>query len=245
MRKRKKFRTPFEQILNEILGKEKFLNFDGDEYEDHYEGEFEEEYENMDGMRNARPRLYRSNPYQIAISNPTDKPLKAIVWGNDKFLLEKNHGSDTGIIIASGQPGVTYTQMLQKSSHNKFVTQHLRIESENSLQLSKTMLLHEEDGKGGSNVDPVHLGSQKSLYQESKEGIDVPLTTRVHGGTYWEWIIEPKTNVLISIFQGYEISTEDTLKGKEPIKTFAPANVNAVSMTKRPRILNSPKLRIK
>lgn len=233
MKKNKKDKTDFERILDEIEGKDEFHNFDGEDYG--YE-EYYEEYENMEGKPVNRKKLYRANPYQIIIQNTTDKPLKAILFGNDKFLLKPNFGSDRGIIIGTGQSGVEYVELLQRSSTKQFKTQHIRIESDNILQLSKPMTIHKKDGAGVWQQTPLNLHIYRSPYQNSEKIIDVDdVEIALDGSTYFEVEIEPKTRIFYSIFPLYAIDTADTLKGRDPIKSYAPARVNTGAVSIRPK----------
>jgi len=233
MRKDKNHKTPFEKILDEIEGKEQFHNMDGDgyEYEDHdmeYDEEHDEEYENMTGSRRKRKQVFKANPYQIIVSNPTERALTAILFGNDKHLLKDNFGSDRGIVIETGQSNVEYVEILQRSSSHQFKTQHIRIESDNLLQLSKPMTIHEKDAAGRWLQNPLNLHIYKSPYQQSEKMIDIDdILLDIDGSTYFEVEIEPKTRVFYSIFPLYEINTAGTLAGKDPIRSFAPARVNS------------------
>lgn len=237
MKNKKDHRTPFERILDQIEGKEKFHNFDGNDYEDYLNDlgyNEDDEFENMNGQHHKRI-TYKANPYQIIIENPTDKPLKAVIFGNDRHLLKPNFGSDRGIIIQTSQPNVEYVEILQRSSTHQFKTQHIRIESENVLQLSKPMTIHEKDAAGRWAQNPLNLHIYRSPYQQQEKVIDIDdILIDIDGSTYLEHEIEPKTRVFYSIFPLYEINTAGTLMGQDPIKAFAPAGVNS-SLGRRPK----------
>lgn len=229
MKKNNSRKTPFERILDQIEGREKFHNFDGNDYEDYLNDMgYDDEFENMSGSHHQRKAVYKANPYQIIIENPTDRPLKAVLFGNDRHLLKDNFGSDRGIIIQSSQPNVEYVEILQRSSTHQFKTQHIRIESENVLQLSKPMTIHEKDAAGRWAQNPLNLHIYRSPYQQQEKVIDIDdILVDIDGSTYLEHEIEPKTRVFYSIFPLYEINTAGTLTGKDPIKAFAPAGVNS------------------
>lgn len=236
MKSKKINKTPFEKILDEIEGKEEFLNFDGEDYNDTDDYEYADEYENMTGAVNPHPqkKLYRSNPYQIIIDNPTNGPLKAILYGHDKFLLKPNFGSENGIVVRTGQSGVDYVEYLQRSATHQFKTQHIRIESTNILQLSKSMSIFTYED-GDLIQRQLNLNIYKSAYQNQNNILDIDdIMLDIKGNMYLQWELEKNTSVMISFFPLYEINTSQTLRGNDPIKTFAPARVNSGAVMLRP-----------
>jgi len=223
MKKRKN--VPFSKILDSLDNK--YHNFDGEGYE-------EEHYDYADGSSHestASVKLYKADPYQIVIENKNEqRALKAIIFGNNKYLLQPRFGSDNGIVISIGQPGVEYVELLQQSSTKPFATQFMRIESENPLQVTKFITVHQKDANGNSFTRPMNMGIHKSAYQQDKNMLDVPINEEVDGSTYWEIEIEPKTRVFYTIFPSYKVDTASTLKGKGPIKSYAQANINTAGL---------------
>ena len=216
MKKRKN--VPFAKILDSLDSK--YHNFDGDGVE-------EEHYDYMEGSAEKSIKLYQADPYQIVVENTNQtKALKAIIFGNDKFLLKPRFGSDTGINITIGQPGVEYVELLQQSSTKPFATQFMRIESENQLQVTKFITVHQKDANGNWFQRPLNMQQFKSAYQNDKNMLDAPINEEVDGSTYWEVEIEPDTRVFYTIFPLYKVDTASTLKGKEPIKSYAEAKIN-------------------
>ncbi|CAG5082287.1 hypothetical protein [Parvicella tangerina] len=232
MKKVKRNKSEFERILDEIEGREQFHHMDGEDYEVY------EEYEDNAGMSQPQPqkRLYKADPYQIVVNNPTDKALKAVIYGHDKFLLKNNFGSDSGIEITTGQTGVEYVELLQRSARLPFKIQHIRVESDNTLQLSKPMVVNWKNGRGRWEQWLINMQIYRSAYQTDKNIIDIDRDKiDVDGSTYLEVEIEPKTRIFYSIFPYYEVDTADTLRGKDPIKAFANAKVNTGAISIRPK----------
>lgn len=215
--KRKNQNAPFAKVLNDL--ERKYSNFDGDGYEEPY-------YDYVEGAPEENSRVFQADPYQIVVDNPTDKPLKAILFGNDKFLLSRAFGSEAGIVITIGQPGVEYIELLQQSSTKPFSTQFMRIESENRLQITKFITVNQKDANGNWFRRPMNMQQYKSAYQNQENMLDAPINEDVNGSTYWEVEIEPNTRVFYTIFPLYKVDTAGTLRGNDPIKTFAPARVN-------------------
>lgn len=216
MKRRKNM--PFAKILDSLDSK--YHNFDGDGYE-------EEHYDYIEGGEERSVKLYQADPYQIVVENTNENNArKAILFGNDKFLLKPRFGSDSGIIITIGQPGVEYVELLQQSSTKQFVTQFMRIESENQLQVTKFITVNQKDANGNWFQRPLNMQQFKSAYQQDKNMLDAPINEEVDGSTYWEVEIEPKTRVFYTIFPLYKVDTTSALKGKEPIKSYAQAKVN-------------------
>jgi|GEM_PF-4733867 len=215
--KRQNQNVPFAKVLNDL--ERKYSNFDGDGYEEPY-------YDYVEGAPEENVRLFQADPYQIVVDNSTEKPLKAIIFGNDKFLLSPRFGSDLGVTITIGQPGVEYIELLQQSSTKPFSTQFMRIESENRLQITKFITVNQKDANGNWFRRPMNMQQFKSAYQNQENMLDAPINEDVNGSTYWEVEIEPNTRVFYTIFPLYKVDTSGTLRGNDPIKTFAPARVN-------------------
>ena len=210
--------VPFRHLLDEL--ENKHLNFDG--------GYQEEYHDYMDGTKpNDSVKLYQADPYQIVIQNTNDTlAKKAIIFGNDKFLLSPRFGSEDGILITIGQPGVEYVELLQQTSTKPFSTQFMRIESENRLQIAKFITVHQKDANGNWFQRPMNMQQFKSAYQNQDNMLDAPITEDIDGSTYWEVEVEPRTRVFFTIFPMYKVDTSSTLRGRDPIKSYAQARVN-------------------
>lgn len=219
-------RTPFARVLNEV--ERKYSNFDGEGYEEPY-------YDYIEGAPEENAKVYQADPYQIVVENTLASAQKAIIFGNDKFLLKNNFGSIKGIVITIGQPGVEYVELLQQSSTKPFSTQFMRIESENKLQITKFITVHQKDANGNWFQRPINMQQFKSAYQNQENMLDAPINEHVDGSTYWEVEIEPLTRVFYTIFPMYKVDTSGTLKGNQPIKTFAPARVNTSGIVALPQ----------
>jgi hypothetical protein len=227
MENRKK-QAPFQRVLDEL--ENKHLNFDGDhgeEFHDYMDGE---------GSRSeGTVKLYQADPYQIVVQNTNDKDAKkAILFGNDKFLLSSRFGSDPGIQITIGQPGVEYVELLQQTSTKPFSTQFMRIESENKLQITKFITVHQKDANGNWFQRPMNMQQYKSAYQQQENMLDAPINEDIDGSTYWEVEIEPNTRVFYTIFPMYKVDTASTLRGRDPIKSYAQARVNTAGIQMLP-----------
>lgn len=218
--KRGKQGTPFSRVLDELEGK--YLNFDG--------GDMEPYYDYADGSDDPTPRLYQADPYQIVVENKDKIAQKAIIFGNDKFLLKPNFGSPLTVTITIGQPGVEYVELLQQSSTKPFSTQFMRVESENRLQISKFITIHQKDANGNWFQRPMNMQQFKSAYQNMENMLDAPIDEHINGSTYWEVEIEPLTRVFYTIFPLYKVDASESLKGKESVKTYAPARVNTAGL---------------
>jgi hypothetical protein len=212
-------RTPFARVLDELEGR--YSNFDGQGYDyDYIEGASEE----------STTRLYQADPYQIVVENIDKVAHKAILFGHDRYLLSRNFGSDVNIVITIGQPGVEYVELLQQSANKSFSTQFMRVESENPLQVSKFITVTQIEANGNMFRRPINMQQFKSAYQNQNTMLDAPINEYVDGATIWEVDIEPNTRVFYTIFPMYKVDTSGTLKGNEPIKTFAPARVNTAGL---------------
>jgi hypothetical protein len=217
-------RTPFSRVLDELEGK--YLHFDG--------GDAEPFYDYAEGSEEPA-RMYQADPYQIVVENKDKIAQKAILFGNDKFLMKPNFGSPLTMAITIGQPGVEYVELLQQSSTKPFSTQFMRIESENKLQISKFITIHQKDANGNWFQRPMNMQQFKSAYQNMENMLDAPLDEHIDGSTYWEVEIEPLTRVFYTIFPLYKVDTSGTLKGNAPIKTYAPARVNTAGLVSLPQ----------
>ncbi len=220
-------RTPFARVLDEV--ERKYSNFDGDGYEEPY-------YDYIEGAPEEHPaKVYQADPYQIIVENKDAVANKVILFGNDKYLLKQNFGSPKGVVISIGQPGVEYVELLQQSSTKPFSTQFMRVESENKLQISKFITVHQKDANGNWFQRPINMQQFKSAYQNMENMLDAPINERIDGSTYWEVEVEPLTRVFYTIFPLYKVDTSGTLSGNQPIKTFAPAKVNTSGIVALPQ----------
>lgn len=228
MRSPNQKRTPFAEVLNHL--DKKYSSFDGSGYQEPY-------YDYIEGApdeTNNATKVFQADPYQIIVENPDKVAHKAIIFGHDKFLLKANFGSDAEIIVTMGQPGVEYVELLQ-SSTSAFSTQFMRIESENKLQITKFITVHQKNANGNWFQRPMNMQQFKSAYQNQENMLDAPINEKITGSTYWEVEIEPLTRVFYTIFPLYKVDTSEPLSGNEPIKTFAPARVNTAGQMVLPQ----------
>jgi hypothetical protein len=231
---KKKKNVSFAKILNQLDSK--YHNFDGEGYE--------EAYDYIEGNQAPQEKVYQADPYQIVIENLHERSaLKAIIFGNDKFLLKPNFGNDKSLVVSIGQPGVEYVELLQQSSTKPFATQFMRIESENQLQVTKFITVNQKDANGNWFQRPMNMQQFKSAYQNDKNMLDAPINEYIDGTTYWEVEIEPKTRVFYTIFPLYKIDTAATLRGREPIKSYGKAQVNTSGLAVIPNGNNHLKRR--
>lgn len=229
----KKRQKPFKSVLDAL--ERKHLNFDGEGFDDDHYDYAEGDYDYMEGNKRGEPvKLYQADPYQIVVENTSTKAQNAIIFGNDKFLLKTRFGNPTGITITIGQPGVEYVELLQQSSTKPFSTQFMRIESENKLQITKFITVNQKDANGNLFTRPMNMQQYKSAYQQQENLLDVPISEYIDGTTYWEVEIEPNTRVFYTIFPMYKVDTASTLKGHEPIKSYAQARVNTAGVQMLP-----------
>ncbi len=221
-------RIPFAEVLNHL--DRKYHNFDGTGYYEPYYDYIEgapDESSNAKGSQGTK--VFQADPYQIIVENPDKVAHKAVLFGKNKFLLRKNFGSDPEIIITMGQPGVEYVELLE-SSASAFVTQFMRIESDNKLQITKFITVNERNPNGNSNQRSLNMQQFKSAYQNLENMLDAPINEKITGSTYWEIEIEPLTRVFYTIFPLYKVDISEPLSGNEPIKTYGPARINTAGL---------------
>lgn len=214
-------RTPFAEVLNHL--DRKYSSFDGTGYEQPY-------YDYIEGApEEPTSRVYQADPYQVIIENPDKVAHKAILFGKNRFRTAENFGSDKEIIITMGQPGVEYVELLEVSASG-IVTQFMRIESDNKLQLTKFITVNERNPNGNSNQRSLNMQQFKSAYQNLENMLDAPISEKIEGTTYWEIDIEPMTRVFYTIFPLYKVDISKPLTGKDPITTYAPAQINTAGL---------------
>lgn len=214
-------RTPFAEVLNHL--DRKYSSFDGTGYQEPY-------YDYIEGApEEPVSRIYQADPYQIIVENPDKVVHKAILFGKNKFSTKPNFGSDPEIKITMGQPGVEYVELLEASA-SAFITQFMRIESDNKLQITKFITINDHNPNGNSNRRSLNMQQFKSTYQNLENMLDAPISEKITGSTYWEIEIEPLTRVFYTIFPLYKVDISEPLVGNEAIKTFAPARVNTAGL---------------
>ena len=214
-------RTPFAEVLNHL--DRKYSNFDGTGFQEPY-------YDYIEGApEEPTTRVYQADPYQIIVENPDKIAHKAILFGKNKFSSTPNFGSHPQITLTMGQPGVEYVELLE-SSASAFITQFMRIETENKLQITKFITVNERNPNGNSNQRSLNMQQFKSAYQNQENMLDAPINEKITGSTFWEIEIEPLTRVFYTIFPLYKVDISEPLSGNEAIKTFAPARVNTAGL---------------
>ncbi|WP_175437468.1 hypothetical protein [Crocinitomix algicola] len=96
--------------------------------------------------------------------------------------------------------------------------------------MTKFITVNQKDANGNWFRRPMNMQQFKSAYQQDKNMLDAPLSEDFDGSTYWEVEIEPQTRVFYTIFPLYKVDTASTLKGNEPIRTYAQAKVNTTGL---------------
>ncbi len=202
----------------------------------------DEEYEMAEGKSSGGSPIYKPKPFQIIVENTTDQPKTAVIFGNNRFLLSNRFGNPNGIQISVGQPGVEYLELLQQSANQPFYASLIRIQSENTTQITKFITINYKHANGRLYRDPVDMQTHKSAYQQQDNIIDGVLNTKIDGNTYLETEIEPNTRVFYTIFPTDEVDTSRTLVGHKPIKNFDVPQVNMAGYAIKPHTISERKM---
>lgn len=154
-----------------------------------------------------------ATPYQLTTVNTSMEEAKLILYGNNKYFLTKNFGSDNSVTILT-QPNVSYLTHMQQSIHKPFITRVLRLMG-SSAELSEMILhVHSWDANGQELYIPIDV--QKYIKVSDIQNIvDIPLDiiinantciyTTLKGNSQIEWNIFYNTmeyeKVLVSVYK--------------------------------------------
>lgn len=193
----------------------------------------------------APPRR-SSKPVMLYVINNTKDKKKAIVFGNDRFLLEKNHGSDEGVQVVPSSSTINYTEILQGIAHEPQEYCLIRFRSHNHEQLKQIVEVCHKHMSGQMLTHPLILETyfipakellkntgltveqftEKFGYAPDKQTlVDVPYRIEIGGNTYFELEILPETTLYITLFpaekldirQGMRDSTGKMISGSPPL----------------------------
>ena len=151
--------------------------------------------------------------YSIDFENPTDKPLKCVLFGCNDNLLKPNFGSDNEIILNASQKDVSYIMALQQSSTKPIKTKMIKIVSDNFNQLSQIMTITSKDANGQMAQTP--LVTQSYMTNDVKNVLQISYPLIVDAGTSLSFIILPKTKGTMLFYADKNKPLDNSINEKE------------------------------
>lgn len=113
-------------------------------------------------------------PIQIEIQNTTDEIKQAVLFGNNRNLLNDNFGSDKGIKVRPIQSNLSYLEVLQSISHDPIKVSLIRIQSSDYSQVTQVITMNYKEPNGTESSIPIITQSYFSAMQMQAGVIDVP-----------------------------------------------------------------------
>ncbi len=165
-------------------------------------------------------------PIMLYVDNKTKDKKKVVLFGNDRFLLEKNHGSDEGVTVNSSASTVNYIEILQGLAHEPTEFNLIRFRTTNNEQFKQLVEVCYKHMSGQMMTDPIYLFSHaipaKVLLEntgltveqftekfghhpEKPTIIDVPYNIEIGGNVYFEFDVLPETYIQITLFAGQKL----------------------------------------
>jgi hypothetical protein len=140
--------------------------------------------------------IYTNRPVVITIKNTSDKAKKAVLFGAEKFLLDKNFGSDDGIEING--VSVSYLQVIQSDDLSKKTIVRMRISSQNLSQMRQDLKFNIEkyDGESITRIEFIKL--KPDQFQETL--VDFDCKFRPTKDSYIEFTVLANTEVRFAFF---------------------------------------------
>lgn len=151
--------------------------------------------------------------YSIDFENPTDKPLKCVLFGCNDNLLRPNFGSDNGIIVNASQKDVSYIMALQQSSSVPIKTKMIKIVSDNTKQLSSILSLTSKDANGQMAQTPIVTNS--FMTNDVKNVLPISYNAIIDAGTSISFDVEPKTKGTILFYSDKTKPSDNSINEKE------------------------------
>lgn len=151
--------------------------------------------------------------YSIDFENPTDKPLKCVLFGCNDNLLKPNFGSDNEIKLNASQKDVSYIMALQQSSTKPIKTKMIKIVSDNFNQLSQIMTITSKDANGQMAQTP--LVTQSYMTNDVKNVLQISYPLIVDAGTSLSFIILPKTKGTMLFYADKTKPLDNSINEKE------------------------------
>lgn len=151
--------------------------------------------------------------YSIDFENPTDKPLKCVLFGCNDNLLRPNFGSDNGIIVNASQKDVSYIMALQQSSAIPIKTKMFKIVSDNVKQLSSILTLTDKDANGQMAQIPIVTNS--FMTNDIKNVLPISYPIKIDGGTSISFYVEPKTKGTMLFYSDKTKPSDNSINEKE------------------------------
>lgn len=151
--------------------------------------------------------------YSIDFENPTDKPLKCVLFGCNDNLLRPNFGSDNGIIVNASQKDVSYIMALQQSSSVPIKTKMIKIVSDNVKQLSSVLNITSKDANGQMAQIPIVTNS--FMTNDIKNVLPISYPVIIDGGTSISFYVEPNTKGTMLFYSDKTKPSDNSINEKE------------------------------
>jgi hypothetical protein len=207
----------FDGDMSDFDGYDDFDGFDG------YGADGEDDFSMAAGV------VKTATPYQVTVTNSTAGTLNAVLFGKNSHLLSANFGSAAGIVVSPAQSNVTYVELLQQSAEQPFETSLIRIQSQNTAQITQIITVTSKDANGQSCTVPIITQSYFSANQFQAGILDVPHAVRIDGNTSLGFPVMANTAVVFTLFPASKVNTAAVLSGKSATTSYARPTVGGAA----------------
>ena len=170
----------------------------------------------------------QATPYQITVTNTTTTSKKLILFGSYKYLLEPNFGSDSGLTVSPSQANVSYSQLIQQVAQQPFDTSLIRIQSQNSSQITQILNINKQNANGQLFTEPLITQNYFSAYQQQSGILDINYNMTIDGSTWIQTTVLGTSDsniVTYTFFPASTINLARPLVGKKPQVMYATPSV--------------------
>lgn len=209
----------YKQIIEGYISQaeETFSGFYGDESAD---------WMSADGAVSHSKAAVTATPYQVIVKNTTTLVKKAVLFGKNKNLFSANYGSDAGIVITTGNSGVSYVELLQQSGEQAFDCGFMRISTSGTsaaAQLLASYNLVTKDANGKSCQEAIITSTFFAPNQFQSAIVDVPTEFTINASTELSFDLlggAADTIVTISFFPVSKVNASRELSGKAVVVDY-------------------------
>ncbi len=155
------------------------------------------------------------DPYCVRFENKGKKEAQCVLFGNNNYLMAKNHGNDSGVEVTN-LLGSSYACVLQQTAHKPIEIGKIRVQSswygtkkiKNKTYwspLQSVLTYRAIDANGSELHRPINLNVHMDPYQQQAGIIDVDLKRKpigIDGNTDINFKLPPGGDLLFTIFPG-------------------------------------------
>ena len=139
--------------------------------------------------------------YEFFIINDNkEKPKLVTLFGMNHYLLAPNFGSDKDVSIVPLREDLNYLEYLNQSAHHPFNVDLLKLESDNSKQITQIITITSKDANGQLCQNLLITQIYIKQNQDDVKKVDVSHPMIIDGNTNLQFNILPDTKLKVKIY---------------------------------------------